>query len=59
MITVAIIPTEETSWGISDRYNIKDMKTGHVLHKDIVREELKSIIDENKYIVVSGDEKYL
>lgn len=59
MIAVTIIPTEETSWGISDKYNIKDVKTGHVLRKDIVREELKSIIDENKYIVASGDEKYL
>lgn len=58
MNKVLIIPTEETSWGIADKYNIKTDKNNMILHEDVPQESLKSIVKDNNYKVVSG-EKYL
>lgn len=58
MFYVSIVPTEETSWGIADRYNIVDSDTNEVLKYNVARNNLKSIIEQNPY-VVRGGEQYL
>ena len=58
MNEVLIVPTEETSWGIADRYDIKTDKNNMILHEDVSQKLLKSIVKDNNYKVVSG-EKYL
>ena len=57
MKKVLIIPTEETSWGIADRYDIKDV-SGNLLYENIKQDELEALIKNNKYQVIYG-EKYV
>ena len=54
---VSIVPTEETSFGIADEYNIVDMNH-KILHEDVKQRDLMQLIYDNKYLVISG-EKYL
>ena len=54
---INIVPTLETSYGISDEYNILDTN-GHILHFNVKHEDLPSVIYDNNYMVVSG-EKYI
>ena len=58
MEEVLIVPTEETSWGIADRYNIKTDKNNMILHENVAQKSLIGIVEDNNYKVVSG-EKYL
>lgn len=58
MKKVIIIPTEETSWGIADRYDIKSDRNNVVLHEDVPQESLIGIVKDNNYKVIGG-EKYL
>lgn len=58
MKKVFIVPTEETSWGIADRYNIKTDKNNIILHENVAQKSLIGIVEDNNYKVVSG-EKYL
>ena len=58
MFYISIVPTEETSWGIADRYNIVDSDTNEVLKYNVARDNLKSIIKQNPYTIKSG-EQYL
>lgn len=54
---ISIEETLETSYGISDEYNILDTN-GYILHFNVKHEDLPSVIYDNNYMVVSG-EKYI
>ena len=52
---INIVPTLETSYGISDEYHITDMNN-NILHFNVKHEDLPSVIYDNNYMVVSGEE---
>ena len=58
MQEVIIVPTNETSWGVDDRYDIKSKDLKTVLHENVEHDSLESIIADNGYAVIGG-EKYL
>lgn len=51
---VSIIPTAETSYGIDDKYYIKDIN-GNILHENIKQDNLIDIILSNNYSIISGE----
>ena len=53
---ISIDPTEETSWGLNDTYNIECNHT--ILYEDVPQKLLATIIANNNYTIISG-EKYL
>ena len=53
---VNIVPTNETSFGISDTYHIINRKSNKDMHVFVPREKLFDIINENNYIVIDGKE---
>lgn len=53
---VIIVPTEETSWGIADRYNIIDYETKEILIYSVKKEDLESTLEEHYYVVKAGEE---
>lgn len=57
MNKVSIVETPETSYGIDNRYNIKDIN-GNILHENIKQSDLMNIIRSNNYSIISG-EKYI
>ena len=57
MNKISIIPTADTSFGIDDRYDIKDVD-GVILYENVKQSDLLEIVSSNKYSIISG-EKYL
>lgn len=57
LTNVLIVPTEETSFGIADEYDICDAKF-NILHHSVKYDDLEATIHDNNYRVVSG-EKYI
>lgn len=55
---VSIIPTPDTSYGLSDRYHLECEDCKGIILEDATREFIKEQIDQNNYEVTSG-EKYL
>jgi hypothetical protein len=55
---VSIVPTSETSFGVDDKYNIKNFDTNEVLLTDADLTTVKKFIEDNKVSVMHGN-KYL
>lgn len=53
---VIIVPTEETSWGIADRYNIIDYETKEILIYSVKKEDLENTLEKHCYVVKAGEE---
>lgn len=58
MQEVIIVPTNDTSWGVDDRYDIRSKDLKIVLHENVEYGSLEDIIADNDYKVIGG-EKYL
>lgn len=57
-LKVSVIPTPETSFGVADRYNVKNSDTDEVLMEDADLTTVKKYIKDNNASVVDGN-KYL
>lgn len=57
-LKVSVIPTPETSFGVADRYNVKNSDTAEVLMEDADLTTVKKYIKDNNASVVDGN-KYL
>lgn len=55
---VIIVPTNDTSWGVDDKYDIKSKDLKTVLHENVEHGSLENIIVDNDYKIIGG-EKYL
>lgn len=42
---IAIIPSDENSWGIADTYHIKCLYCGKMLYENIVSDEIKKYVN--------------
>lgn len=57
-LKVSVIPTSETSFGIADRYSVKNSDTAEVLLEDADLATVKKYIKNNNASVIDGN-KYL
>lgn len=57
-IRLSIVPTSETSFGVDNRYNIKNFDTNEVLLTDVDLATVKKYIEDNNASVMDGN-KYL
>lgn len=54
VVDVKIVPTNETCFGIADEYDIISVKYNKLLHQSVKKDDLASVICENKYNVIFG-----